>query len=66
MLKLRVRQDWREKAFWQVAFVPTVIRAAKIFGCSCVIAHSLMRRFKQTGVSVDAQDRPEIRKQRQD
>ena len=37
-----------------------------MFGCLRVIAHSLVRRFEQTGISIDAQDRREVRKQRQD
>ena len=35
-------------------------------GCSRVIAHSLVRQFKQTGISVDAHDRRNVRQQRQD
>ena len=37
-----------------------------MFGCSRVIAQSLVRRFKQTGISNDAQDRRDVRKPRQD
>ena len=44
--------------------MPTVIRVAKMFGCSCVIAHILVRQFEQTGISIDAQGH--IRKQLQD
>ena len=39
---------------------------AKMFGCSHIIGHSLVRRFEQTGMSVDAQNRRHVRKQRQD
>ena len=46
--------------------MPRVKRAAKIFGRSGVIAHSLVRRFEQTGISIDAQNRRDVRKQRQD
>ena len=34
--------------------------------CSHVIAHSLMRQFEHTGISFDAQDQRDARKQRQD
>ena len=37
-----------------------------MFGCSHIIAPGLVRRFEQTGISIDAQDRRDIRKQRQD
>ena len=37
-----------------------------MFGCSRVIAHSLVRQFEQTGISIDAQDRRDVRKQCQD
>ena len=37
-----------------------------MFGCSLVIADSLLRRFKQTEISIDAQDQRNTRKQRQD
>ena len=50
----------------KVAAVPRVIRAAKMFECFRVIAHSLVRRFEQTGVYNDAQDRRDVRKLRQD
>ena len=40
---------------WQVAAISRVIRAAKMFGCSDVIVHSLVRQFEQTGISIDAQ-----------
>ena len=46
--------------------MPRVIRAANMFGCFHIIAHCLVRRFEQTGISIDAQDRRDIRKQRQD
>ena len=36
-----------------------------MFGCSRVIAHSRMGRFEQTGISIDAQGRRDVRKQRQ-
>ena len=45
VLMLRVRQN-----------EPRVILTAKIVGCSHVIASSLVRRFGQTGISIDAQD----------
>ena len=34
-----------------------------MFGCSRVVAYSLARQFEQTGISIDAQDRHDIRKQ---
>ena len=37
-----------------------------MFGRSGIIAHSLMRPFEQTGISIDAQDRRTLRKQRKD
>ena len=37
-----------------------------MFGHSGVVAHSLVRRFEQTGMSIDAQNRRGERKQRQD
>ena len=37
-----------------------------MFGRSGVIAHSLVKQFEQTGISIDAQDRHNVRKQRQD
>ena len=52
---LRVRQTGRNKAFLQVAAV-RVILGAKLFGCSHIMAHSLVRRFEKTVISVDAQD----------
>ena len=54
VLIIRVRQNWR------------VIHAAKMFGCSGASAHSLVRWFEQTGISIDVQDRLDVRKQRQD
>ena len=42
------------------------LHAGKMFGCSGGIAHSLVRRFEQTGMSIDAQDRRDVRKQLQD
>ena len=36
-----------------------------MFGCSGVMAHSLMRRFEQTGISIDVRNRRDVRKQRQ-
>ena len=60
---LRVLQNWRKNAFWQVVVVPRVIRTANIFGCSNIMAYSLVRRFEHTGTSSDAQDRCDIRKQ---
>ena len=32
----------------------SVIRVAKLFDCSRVIVHSFVRRYKQTGISIDA------------
>ena len=57
VLMIRVRQYKRKKAV-----VPRVICAKKMFGCS-VIAHNPGGRFEQTGISIDAQDRGDVRKQ---
>ena len=57
---------WAQEGFWQVAAIPNVIGAAKMFGCSRVIAHNLVKQFEQTGISIDAQDRRNVRKQHQD
>ena len=65
VLMLHVRQNERKKAFGMVAAISGVIGMAKMFGCSCVIVHSLVRRFEQTGISIDAQDRRDVRNQRQ-
>ena len=46
---LRVRQNWR------------IIRAAKMFGCSGVSAHSLVRRFEQTGTGSTRRKKTTIR-----
>ena len=37
-----------------------------MFGCSRAIAHSLVRRFEQIGISIGPQDCGDERKQRQD
>ena len=37
-----------------------------MFGFYRVIADSLVRQFEQTGISINAQDRRYVRKQRQD
>ena len=58
---LRVGQNERK-----VATMQRVIRAAKLFGCSRVNAHSHVRRFQKAGISTDAQDRLDVKKQRQD
>ena len=39
---------------------------AKMFYCPAVIAHGLVRLFEQTGISIDEQDRWDIRKQHHD
>ena len=54
------------EGFWQGAAEPRVIRPAKMFGCSRIIAHSLMRLLEQIGISIDAQDKRDVRKQCQD
>ena len=58
---LLVRQKLRKKAFGR-----STRYQVKMFGCSRVIAHSLVRRFEQTGISFDAQDRRDVRKQLQE
>ena len=37
-----------------------------MFGCSSIIVYSPVRRFQQEGISTDAQDRRDVRKQCQD
>ena len=54
------------EGFWQVAAEPRVIRLAKMFGCSRIIAHSLVRLLEQIGISINAQDKSDVRKQCQD
>ena len=54
---LRVRQNWRKRRLLAGRRrTKTVILAAMMLGCYCVIARSLVRRFEQTGISIDAQD----------
>ena len=60
-LMLHVLQTVRTKAFGR-----STPYQVKMFGCSRVIAHSLLRRFKETGISFDAQDRRDVRKQLQE
>ena len=47
VLMLTERQNERKKAFDR----------SPQFGCSRVFVHSLVRRFEQTTISIDAQDR---------
>ena len=54
VLMLRLRQNERNRAFGMVAAGTSVIYAAKLFCCSSVIVHSLMRQFGQTGISIEA------------
>ena len=49
----------------QVATIP-IIPEAKLFGCSRIIAHSLVRRFEQIRISMHRIDRRDVRKQSQD
>ena len=65
VLMLRVCQNEHKKAFSRSLPIPRVI-GAKMFGCSRVNAHTLMRWFEQTGISIDAQGQRKVRKQRQD
>ena len=37
-----------------------------MFGYSRLVVHSLVKRFEQTGMSIDAQDRRDFRKQSQE
>ena len=53
VLMLRVHQNEHKKALAGRCRTKS-ITWAKIFGCSRVIAHRLMRRFEQTGISIDA------------
>ena len=57
VLMLRLRQNERYRAFGMVAAGISVMHAEKLFCCSSVIVHSLVRRFEQTGNSVDALSR---------
>ena len=43
-----------------------IIHVAKLLSCSSVIVHSLVRRFEQTGISIDALSRGDVRKRRRD
>ena len=48
-------KNWRKKAFGRSPSNQESLRAAtETFGCSGVIAHSLVRRFEQTGISIDS------------
>ena len=58
VLMLCVHQNEREKAFGR----SPLYQGAKMFGCSHVIAHSLVRRFGQTGISIDALDQGDVKK----
>ena len=55
VLMLCVHQNERKKAFDR-SLLYQQLCAAMMFGCSPVIAHSLVRRFEQTGISINAQD----------
>ena len=63
---LRLHQNERYRAFGMVAAGTSVIHAAKLIDCSSVIVHSLVRRFEQTGISIDALSRGDVRKRRRD
>ena len=54
--KYTVLKKMSVRRLMEVAAVPKVIPATKMFGGSRVISQSLMRRFEQTGISIDAQD----------
>ena len=58
---LHVLQKVRKNAFGR-----STPYQVKMFGCSRVIGHSLLRRFRETGISFDAQDRRDVRKQLQE
>ena len=68
VLMLRLHQNERYTAFGMVASGTSVIRAVKQFDCSSVIVHSLVRRYEQTGISIDACSRSNmyVRKRRRD
>ena len=64
-LMLRLRQNERYRAFGMVVAGTSVIHTAKQFGSSNVNVLSLVRRFEQTGISIDALSRGDVRKRRQ-
>ena len=66
VLMLCVRQNGHKKALECRRCTKSNICAAKMFGCSRVIARSLVRRFEQTGISIDAHDQCNVSKQCQD
>ena len=49
-----------------IATGTSVIHIAKLFCCSSVIVHSLMRQFEQTGISIDTLSQVDVRKRRRD
>ena len=61
VVMLCVRQNQRKKAFGR----PPPYQELKAWH-SRLIAHSHVRWFEQTGISMDAQDRRDLRKHRQD
>ena len=66
MLHVRFSQNERYRAFGMVLIGTSVIHATKLFCCSSVIVHSLVRRFEQTGISIDASSRGDVGKRRRD
>ena len=50
---IRLRQKEHNRPFDILAARTSVIRMTKLFGCSRVIFHSLVRRNKQIGISMD-------------
>ena len=65
VLMLPECQNEHKKAASRSLPIPRVI-GARMFGCSRVNGNSLMRWFEQTGISINAQDQCNVRKQRQD
>ena len=54
MIVLCLRQNEHNRAFGMLAARTSVIHIAKVFGSSRITVHSLVRRYKQTGISIDA------------
>ena len=54
VIKLSLRQIERSRAFGMLAARTSVIRVAKLSGCSRFIVQSLVRRYRKTGLSIDA------------
>ena len=54
VIMLRLRQNEHNMAFGMLVARNSVIRVAKLFGSFRIIGPSLVKRYKQTGISIDA------------